>query len=123
LHQLYGYADDSSSPAPISHLLYGYAEDTPDIFLYSMAETAKILGIGRNILTAGLRYTGILETGMEHNKPVELYVSQGYFQYSMNNNRGKITYTTKVTHLGVELLAGIIAGHPKIFTVKKRKPF
>jgi len=45
---------------------------------------------------------------MEHNKPVELYVSKGYFKYSTNNNRGKITYTMKVTDLGIEFLAGII---------------
>nr|DAQ73180.1 MAG TPA: KilAC domain protein [Caudoviricetes sp.] len=88
--------------------------------LYTMAEAAKVLGIGRNSLFAQLRYSGIfISRGDDYNTPYQRYmkyfeVKQGY-RIDPRTARKIAIRTTFVKTEGINFIRktlGLQSGHP-----------
>ena len=88
--------------------------------LYTMAEAAKVLGIGRNSLFAGLRHNGIfISRGDDYNTPYQRYmkyfeVKQGY-RIDPRTARKIAIRTTFVKPEGINFIRktlGLQSGHP-----------
>jgi phage antirepressor YoqD-like protein len=75
-----------------------------------MNETAKLLGLGRNIMMRKLRGIGVLMTqGDRRNTPYQRYIDEGYFRvieskWEHPETGTHLTLTTRVHQRGVEFL-------------------